>query len=109
MTTSASAGLEPPRLRRFVGGAWTESQSDGWITDVNPSDTSDIVAYVPEGTADDAQHAARAAAQPSRTGRKCLRRRSPARLGNRLARREERSAAAWPFFATMPAKPYARW
>src|SRR5688572_18059755 len=63
MTTPARVGLEPPRLRRFVGGTWLESESEGWITDINPSDTSDVVAYVPEGTAADAQHAARAAAE----------------------------------------------
>jgi len=62
MTSSASVRTDPPRLRRFVGGAFAESQSDAWITDANPSDATDIVAYVPEGTADDAQHAAQSAA-----------------------------------------------
>src|SRR5215211_6496116 len=63
MTAHAGVGVEPPRLRRFVGGEWATSQSDAWIADVNPSDATDVVAYVPEGTADDAQHAARAAAE----------------------------------------------
>ena len=63
MTTPMSVGSEPPRLRRFVGGAWAESQGDAWMTDANPSDASDVVAYVPEGTADDAQHAARSASE----------------------------------------------
>jgi aldehyde dehydrogenase (NAD+) len=62
MTGHTGVGTEAPRLRRFVGGVWIESQSDAWIADINPSDASDIVAYVPEGTAEDAQHAARAAA-----------------------------------------------
>ncbi|HUQ83332.1 MAG TPA: aldehyde dehydrogenase family protein, partial [Gemmatimonadaceae bacterium] len=60
--TVHGVGVEPPRLRRFVGGSWVESQSDAWIPDINPSDASDVVAYVPEGTTDDAQHAARSAA-----------------------------------------------
>jgi acyl-CoA reductase-like NAD-dependent aldehyde dehydrogenase len=63
MTTNApSVRGDTPRLRTFVGGTWAESRSDGWIADVNPSDAADIVAYVPEGSADDAQRAARAAA-----------------------------------------------
>jgi len=63
VTAHAGVGVEPPRLRRYVGGEWAASQSDAWITDVNPSDATDIVAYVPDGTTDDAQHAARAAAE----------------------------------------------
>ena len=63
MTAHGGVGIEPPRLRRYVGGEWAASQGDAWIADVNPSDATDIVAYVPEGTADDAQHAARAAAE----------------------------------------------
>ena len=63
MTAHTGVGVEPPRLRRFVGGEWAASLSDAWIADVNPSDATDVVAYVPEGTADDAQHAARAAAE----------------------------------------------
>ena len=50
-----------PRLRHFIGGAWTESRGDRWIADVNPSDTTDVVAELPEGTADDARHAVDAA------------------------------------------------
>ena len=63
MSAHAGVGVEPPRLRRYVGGDWAASQSDAWIADTNPSDATDIVAYVPEGTPDDAQHAARAAAE----------------------------------------------
>ena len=48
------AGTEAPRLRQFVGGAWVASTGDGWIDDRNPSDASDLVAYVPEGAPEDA-------------------------------------------------------
>jgi aldehyde dehydrogenase (NAD+) len=50
-----------PRLRHFIGGNWTESRGDRWITDVNPSDHDDVVAVVPEGVADDATAAVKAA------------------------------------------------
>ena len=52
-----------PRLRHFVGGEWIVSAGDGWIDDRNPSDQSDLVAHVPEGTPDDATRAATAAAE----------------------------------------------
>ena len=51
----------PRRLASIVGGAPRESASDTWLDSVNPSDASDIVARVPEGTPDDV-HAALAAA-----------------------------------------------
>ena len=57
-----SVGTDAPRLRQFVRGAWVESETDGWLTDVNPSDATDIVAYVPEGASEDARRAASAAA-----------------------------------------------
>ena len=63
MTTRAPAiGADTPRLQAFVGGSWSASDSDAWITDANPSDATDIVALVPEGTADDAGRGAAAAA-----------------------------------------------
>ena len=62
MTTVPGVRSDAPRLRSFVGGTWSESVGDAWITDANPSDASDIVALVPEGTPDDAHRAARAAA-----------------------------------------------
>src|SRR5262245_61306629 len=66
MTTHASrAGTgraDAPRLRQFVAGAWVSSTGDTWIDDRNPSDANDVVAYVPEGTPEDAQRAAAAAA-----------------------------------------------
>jgi acyl-CoA reductase-like NAD-dependent aldehyde dehydrogenase len=53
--------VDVPRLRHFIGGAWTESAGDRWIPDVNPSDHDDIVAQVPEGTAEDVAGAVSAA------------------------------------------------
>src|SRR5687767_2945316 len=62
MTASAaSITTNAPRLRQFIGGAWADSESDRWIADLNPSDGSDVVAYVPEGSPDDARRAATAA------------------------------------------------
>ena len=55
MTSSA------PRLGSFIGGATRASAGDRWLDALNPSDTSDVVARVPEGTPDDV-HAALAAA-----------------------------------------------
>jgi aldehyde dehydrogenase (NAD+) len=52
-----------PRLRHFIGGTWTESRGDRWIHDVNPSDTADVIAHVPEGVADDVVGAVNAAHQ----------------------------------------------
>ena len=49
------------RLRHFIGGDWQESRGDRWITDVNPSDRTDVVAEVPEGVADDVTSAVAAA------------------------------------------------
>lgn len=50
------------RLSHFIGGAWRESEAERWHPDVNPSDSADIVAHVPEGAPDDARAAAAAAA-----------------------------------------------
>ena len=50
-----------PRLQHFIGGDWRATGGDRWITDVNPSDRSDVVAEVPEGTADDVRAAVSAA------------------------------------------------
>ncbi len=62
-TTHASrVATGTPRLQQLVGGAWVASTGDGWIDDRNPSDASDLVAYVPEGSPEDAQRAAAAAA-----------------------------------------------
>jgi alpha-ketoglutaric semialdehyde dehydrogenase len=64
MTAIATdVGAGAPRLRHFVRGGWVASDGDRWLTDVNPSDTSDLVAYVPEGTADDVRRATTAAAE----------------------------------------------
>ena len=64
MTTQTTpVRTDAPRLKHFVAGEWADSAGDGWIADVNPSNTNDIVAYVPEGSADDARRAAVAAAE----------------------------------------------
>ena len=59
---STVIGTDVPRLRQFVRGDWTESEGDRWLTDLNPSNATDVVAYVPEGTPDDARRATSAAA-----------------------------------------------
>jgi acyl-CoA reductase-like NAD-dependent aldehyde dehydrogenase len=53
--------VAPPRLAHFVGGAFRPSAGDRWIASVNPSDSADIVAHVPEGVADDVRAAVSAA------------------------------------------------
>jgi alpha-ketoglutaric semialdehyde dehydrogenase len=50
-----------PRLRHYVGGRWRESDSEVWIRDLNPSDTSDVLAQIPGGTIDDVRAAVGAA------------------------------------------------
>lgn len=57
----------PPLLRSFVHGAFRTAESDQWTPSLNPSDTSDVIAHVPEGTADDVRVAVDAAqaAQPA--------------------------------------------
>ena len=59
---TAIAGGDVPRLRPYIRGAWAESHGARWLTDLNPSNAADIVAYVPEGTPNDAREAASAAA-----------------------------------------------
>lgn len=49
-------------LRHFVGGAFQAGHDGPTVADVNPSDTSDIVARIPSGSADDARAAVTAAA-----------------------------------------------
>jgi alpha-ketoglutaric semialdehyde dehydrogenase len=51
------------RLKNFIGGDWRASESDAWIADLNPSDSSDVLAEVPEGTDEDVRAAVAAAAQ----------------------------------------------
>ena len=51
----------PTRLRHFVDGDWRTSESDAWIPDLNPSDASDVLAHVPNGTPDDVTAAVTAA------------------------------------------------
>ncbi|MDB4899292.1 MAG: Aldehyde Dehydrogenase, partial [Gemmatimonadetes bacterium] len=51
----------PPRLQHFVGGAFRASAGDRWIASINPSDSADVVAHLPEGVADDVHAAVDAA------------------------------------------------
>jgi aldehyde dehydrogenase (NAD+) len=50
------------RLQNFVSGGFRKAESDSWIDDLNPSDASDLIARVPEGSSDDARAAVEAAA-----------------------------------------------
>src|SRR6185312_7746453 len=54
-------GSTTRRLQHFIDNGWRDSETDGWIDDVNPSDVRDVVALVPEGSANDAHVAATAA------------------------------------------------
>jgi acyl-CoA reductase-like NAD-dependent aldehyde dehydrogenase len=51
----------PIRFQHYIGGGWRTSESDAWITDVNPSNADDIVGHVPRGTSDDVSAAVLAA------------------------------------------------
>ena len=51
-----------PQLQNFVSGGFQKVESDSWIDDLNPSDSSDVIARVPHGSADDARAAVAAAA-----------------------------------------------
>jgi acyl-CoA reductase-like NAD-dependent aldehyde dehydrogenase len=48
-------------LKNYIGGTWTDSRSGRRIQDVNPADTSEIVADAPSSTADEASAACEAA------------------------------------------------
>ena len=50
-------------LKNYIGGQWTDSRSGRRIQDVNPADTSEIVADAPSSTADEAAAACDAARQ----------------------------------------------
>jgi acyl-CoA reductase-like NAD-dependent aldehyde dehydrogenase len=52
----------PTRMSHFIGGGWSQSDSELWHPDVNPSDPTDVVGEVPDGTPDDARAAVDAAA-----------------------------------------------
>ncbi len=51
-----------PLLQNFVAGAFRKAESDGWIDDLDPSNSADVIARVPTGSADDARAAVSAAA-----------------------------------------------
>jgi aldehyde dehydrogenase (NAD+) len=52
---------EIARLSSFVGGVFRPASGGGWVDDVNPSDTSDVVARVPTGDPADVDAAVDAA------------------------------------------------
>ena len=61
------------RLKPFIQGKFVASSSNCYLPDVNPSDATDQIAEVPEGTADDVKAAVAAASEAfeawrSRTG-----------------------------------------
>jgi aldehyde dehydrogenase (NAD+) len=48
-------------LKNFIGGKWVAAQAADTIPDVNPADTREIIAYVPQSSEADAQAAVEAA------------------------------------------------
>jgi acyl-CoA reductase-like NAD-dependent aldehyde dehydrogenase len=57
------------RLKHFIQGTFVASRSDRFLWDVNPSDATDRIAEVPEGTADDVKAAVAAASEASKSWR----------------------------------------
>jgi aldehyde dehydrogenase (NAD+) len=55
--------MPPTHLQHFVGGIFTAPAGDGWSAHANPSDTSDVVALVPEGSAAETHEGTAAAAE----------------------------------------------
>jgi acyl-CoA reductase-like NAD-dependent aldehyde dehydrogenase len=51
------------KLEHFIGGRFVASNGDRSLPDVNPSDATDQIAEVPEGTVDDVKAAAAAASE----------------------------------------------
>ncbi len=51
-----------PELAQFVGGRFRPSAGSGAMVDLNPSEPSDVVALIPEGTPEDVEAAVDAAA-----------------------------------------------
>src|SRR5579871_1628071 len=45
------------RLRHFIAGQWQSSAATDWVSDLNPSDASDVIAEIPRGTAQDVEQA----------------------------------------------------
>jgi aldehyde dehydrogenase (NAD+) len=50
-------------LRNFIGGKWTDTASGRRVPDLNPADTSEVVAEAPSSTSAEAAQACEAAAQ----------------------------------------------
>lgn len=51
------------RLENFIGGKFSLGRSERELPDINPSDATDVIAQMPEGTADDVAAAVNAAAE----------------------------------------------
>jgi acyl-CoA reductase-like NAD-dependent aldehyde dehydrogenase len=61
MTAASTVGAAPPRLSQHIDGARVDTLGDGWLEDGNPSDASDTLALVPEGSPEDVDAAVQAA------------------------------------------------
>jgi aldehyde dehydrogenase (NAD+) len=57
-------------LKNFINGQWTDSKSGRRVQDLNPADTSEIVAEAPSSTAEEAAEACEAAAKAFERWRK---------------------------------------
>jgi aldehyde dehydrogenase (NAD+) len=53
----------PERFANYIGGRWTPPDSNRWIPNVNPADTTDILGEFPESAPSDAARAIQAAAE----------------------------------------------
>ncbi len=62
MSSLSRSHSSPERLSHFIGGVFRESTAEVWHADVNPSDPTDVVALVPDGTDNAAHLAVQAAA-----------------------------------------------
>jgi acyl-CoA reductase-like NAD-dependent aldehyde dehydrogenase len=65
MSLLAETPLRRPDIESFkshIGGEWTAASNGGWLDNVNPADTNDIVGRFPASTSNDAEAAVRAAA-----------------------------------------------
>ncbi len=66
-----AASATTPHLRSFIAGRFEAPRSEGFFDSLNPSEASDVVARVPEGSADDVD-AAVAAASSALSGWRAL-------------------------------------
>jgi acyl-CoA reductase-like NAD-dependent aldehyde dehydrogenase len=57
------------KLKHFIGGEFVGSKGERALLDVNPSDATDVIAEVPEGTAEDVEAAVAASLQALKSWR----------------------------------------